>query len=161
MAERRKTMVSTVLLAAAAGCFLIGAGVTVADVTMRTLFGHNVPAAIELTSYSIGLGALLSIPVSYATRTHVSAKLMSELMPGRLSRPLGLLGAAASVIFAALLLWIVATNTLSKLGSPETTPDLRLPMPLLLVIVTIALAAAAVAAVVGLWLEFRGKGTGA
>ncbi|MAM11089.1 MAG: hypothetical protein CML23_11640 [Rhizobiaceae bacterium] len=160
MAERRKTIVSTVLLAVAAGCFLVGAGVTVTDVAMRALLGRNVPAAIELTSYSIGLGALLSIPVCYATRTHVSAKLMSELMPGRLSRPLGLLGAAASAVFAALLLWIVAANALSKIGSPETTPDLRLPMPLLLIIVTAALAAAAVAALVGLWLEFKGRGTG-
>jgi hypothetical protein len=51
--------------------------------------GRNVPGAIETTSFAIGLGALLSMPVCYALRNHVTAKLLSELMPNRFGRPLG------------------------------------------------------------------------
>lgn len=149
---------SALLLGGAAGCFLLGAGVTVVDVILRATAGLNVPGAIELTSYSIGLGALLSMPVCYTTRTHVTAKLISELAPGRFARPFGLLGTAASILFAAALLWIVAKNTLSKLGSPETSPDLGLPTPVLLVVMTATLAVAFVAALAGLWLELRKAG---
>ena len=152
--------ISTALLGAASGCFLFGTAVTVSDVILRKLAGINVPAAIELTSYSIGFGALLSMPVCYTFRSHVTAKLLSELRPTRFARPLGRLGAAVSVGFAALLAWIMAANALSKLGSPETSADLGLPMPALLSVTAITLGAAFLASGVGLWLEWRGKGGG-
>lgn len=145
--------ISKTLLYAAGACFLFGAGVTVLDVAMRTTAGANVPAAIELTSLSVGLGALLSMPVCYAKRSHVTAKLLSEMAPRQFRRPLGGLGALVSVGFAALLLIIMGENTLSKLGSPETTSDLGLPMPVALGVVTLSLIAALVGAVAGLIVE--------
>lgn len=156
--ERSATIAGKVLLACAAGCFLFGAGVTVIDVVVRAVAGRNVPAAIELTSLSIGLGALLSMPSCYARRVHVTARLLSEIRPYRFARPLGLLGALASVGFAALLFFILADNTLTKLGSPETTSDLGLSIPLALTVVTIALGAALVAAIAGVWFAIRRKG---
>lgn len=159
MAHRTNSVTSALLLSGAAGCFLLGAGVTVVDVALRAVAGLNVPGAIELTSYSIGLGALLSMPVCYTKRTHVTAKLVSELAPGRFARPFGLLGAAASMVFAAVLLWIMAKNALSKLGSPETSPDLGLSMPVLLVIVSVTFAVALAASLAGLWLELRKAGS--
>lgn len=155
MARKASSLLSALLLGGAAGCFLLGAGVTVVDVVLRAVAGRNVPGAIEVTSFTIGLGALLSMPVCYTTRTHVTAKLVSELAPGRFARPFGVLGAAVSILFAAALLWIVAENTLSKLGSPETSPDLGLPVPALLLVVTATLVVALAAAFVGLWLELR------
>lgn len=155
MAGRISSLLAALLLGGAAGCFLLGAGVTVVDVTLRAVAGLNVPGAIEITSLTIGLGALLSMPVCYATRSHVTAKLVSELAPGYFSRPFGLLGAAASILFAAALVWIVAENMLSKLGSPETSPDLGLPVPVLLLVVTVTLVVALASAFVGLWLELR------
>lgn len=152
-----KKYVSKSFLVAAGACFLIGTGVTVADVIVRAVAGKNVPAAIELTSLSIGLGALLSMPVCYAKRTHVTAKLLSELSPNRFTRPLGIVGALGSLIFAALLMWIVGENTLSKLGSPQVTPDLGLSMPLALIVVTLALAASLVAALAGAWFILRNE----
>lgn len=152
-----KKIISNGLLGLAGICFLFGTGVTVADVVLRAVAGTNVPAAIELTSLSIGLGALLSMPVCYAQRTHVTAKLLSEVSPLRFAYPLGIVGAAVSVVFAALLLWVVGSNALSKLGSPETTADLGLPMPVLLLAVTAALAAGLVAAVAGLRFALRNE----
>ncbi len=150
-----ETGASKALLYVAAGCFLLGTGVTVVDVALRALSGTNVPAAIELTSLSIGLGALLSMPVCYARRTHVTANFLSELMPQLFLRPLGLLGAVGSVIFALILLWIAGENALSKLGSPETTSDLGLPMPIALSVVTLTLVLALIAAIAGLIHELR------
>lgn len=155
MAKKTTPVISVALLSAAAGCFLLGTGVTVADVILRKISGINVPGAIELTTFSIGLGALLSMPVCYALRSHVTAKLLSELMPNRFGRPLGMLGAVASVLFAFVLLWLVGVNTWSKLGSAETSASLGIPMPLLLSVTTVTLAAAAFAALVGLWLEWK------
>jgi TRAP-type C4-dicarboxylate transport system permease small subunit len=148
---------SNAFLAAAGACFIFGTGVTVVDVILRAVAGMNVPAAIELTSFSIGLGALVSIPVCYAKGTHVTARLLSELSPKLFSRPLGLVGSLFSVVFAALLLWIVGSNALSKLGSPETTADLGLSMPLALSVVALALAAALVAALAGLFFTLNNQ----
>ncbi|MGI6247563.1 MAG: TRAP transporter small permease [Pseudochelatococcus sp.] len=142
------------LLAAAAICFLAGAAVTVIDVAIRP-FRLNVPAAIEATSFAIGLGALVSIPVCYLLRSHVTAKLLSEMMPRRMARPLGLLGAASSALFAALLLWIMASNVWDKWGSPETTRDIGLRMDVLLAVVAATMGMSLAGAVAGLWREIR------
>ncbi len=158
MAQTLMSRLQPALLGTAAICFLAGAAVTVADVAARGLFRANVPAAIEIASFLIGFGALLSMPVCYERRTHVCAKLLSEINPARFERPLGLLGAAVSLVFAGLMVWVLATNTLGKVGSPETTRDLGLPMPLLLWIVTGTLVLALVAAAVGLWRAVLGRG---
>ncbi|MBU0642107.1 MAG: TRAP transporter small permease [Alphaproteobacteria bacterium] len=152
-----KKRISNTFLAAAASCFLFGAGVTVMDVILRAVAGMNVPAAIELTSLSIGLGALLSMPVCYAKRTHVTAKLLSELSPNRFTRPLGIFGSIASLIFAGLLFWILAENTLSKFGSPETTADLGVPVSMALMVVTLTLLAALVAALAAVWFSLKNE----
>lgn len=150
MTARGPAPVQRVLLGVSAGCFVLGAGVTVADVAARGLLAANVPGAIELTSFLIGFGALVSMPVCYERRTHVCAKLLSEMNPVRFTRPLGLVGAAASVVFAAMMVWIMAANTIGKIGSPETTRDLGLPMPLLLWFVTGTMVLALMSAAVGL-----------
>jgi len=146
-----KTIVSNSFLALAGICFLFGTTVTVSDVCLRALAGTNITGAIELTSLSIGLGALLSMPVCYAKQGHVSAKLLSELAPARFARPFGLLGSFVSLGFAGLILWAVGRNALAKIGSPETTPDLGLPIPIALTAVTLALLAAFLAALAGAW----------
>ena len=146
---------SSTLLLSAAAFFLLGAGVTVADVALRSVLGQSVPAAIEATSFAIGFGALLSMPACYLNRTHVTARLLSELAPLSFARPLGRIGAVFTLIFAAMLIWMVGENALEKWGSAETSRDLGLPMPILLSIVSAALLAALAAAIVGLWLELK------
>lgn len=155
MRTRMGTLMSYAFLGAGSACYLLGAGVTVADVALRALAGRNVHGAIELTSYSIGLGALLSMPVCYAERSHVTAKLLSELRPGVFARPLGLVGALGSAGFTAILCAVVVADAVARRGSPQTSPDLGLPVPALLAVTGLALAAAAVAALAGLWAEWR------
>ncbi|RWI57301.1 MAG: TRAP transporter small permease [Mesorhizobium sp.] len=150
-----RKIISDCFLASAGICFLFGIAVTVGDVCLRAVAGTNISGAIELSSLSIGFGALLSMPVCYAKRAHVSAKLLSELAPGRFLRPLGLLGSFASVIFAALLVLAVGENSLTKLSSAETTTELGLPIPMALTVVTLALLAALVAAAVGVLFAVR------
>lgn len=150
-----RSAMATALLAAAGACFLFGTATTVADVALRAVAGRNVPAAIELTSLSVGLGALLSMPVCYARRAHVTARLLSELSPRRFLRLLGAAGALASLAFALVLLRIVAGQALEKLGSPETTPDLALPLAPAWIVLALAIAVAAAAAAVGLRAALR------
>ncbi|MFP1645081.1 TRAP transporter small permease [Pontitalea aquivivens] len=155
MTGKARSAAISALLYASAGCFILGAGVTVVDVALRGLAGRNVPAAIELTSFAIGLGALLAMPVCYGLRSNVTARLLSELMPNRFGRPLSRLGAASAVVFAAVLFWVMAGNALAKIGSPETSRDLGLPMPVLLGLVAVCLGLSLLAAVAGLWSEWR------
>lgn len=145
------------LLAGAAAFFLLGAAVTVADVVLRATMGLNVPAVIEVTTFSIGLGALLSIPTCYLRRTHVTAKLLSELKPGLFARPLGQLGAVVSVLFAAVLAWVMTGNALEKWGGPELTRDTGLPMDKLLAVVASTLVLSLGASLIAVWRAF-GKG---
>lgn len=158
MSSKSSSIASKAFLALAGGCFVFGAGVTVCDVALRALAESNIPGAIELTSLSIGLGALVSMPVCYARRAHVTAKLLSELSPRRFTRPLSLLNAAASVVFGAMLFWIMADNALSKLGSPETTADLGLPIPAALAVVAIVLGSGALASAYAFWVTLRQQG---
>ncbi|MDV4168536.1 TRAP transporter small permease [Rhodovulum sp. FJ3] len=143
------TWIERGFLAAAGLCFLFGTGVTVVDVALRAVAGTNVPGAIELTSLSIGLGALLSMPVCYAKRAHVTAKLLSEVSPNRFAWPLGMVGTAASILFAAMLAWIMAHNALDKWGSPETTADLGVPIPYAVGLIAVVLLSCAAAALIG------------
>lgn len=144
------------VLWAAVVFYLLGAGVTVLDVAMRGILGMSVPASIEITSLSIAMGALLSIPECYARRTHVSAKLFSEMSPNRFARPLGLLGATLALIFAIVLTWIMTNFAMIRWNSIETTIDLRLPLSALMAVVALCFWLALVAAVLGVWRELRG-----
>lgn len=141
---------TAVVLATGCFCFLFGAAITVTDVLARGLFGRNVPAAIEATTFAIGLGALVAMPICYLRGEHVTARLLSELAPNRLARPLGLLGAVFSAVFAAVVAWLMGSYAVGKWGSPETSPDTGLPMWLLVSVVAVALAAAFLAAFAGL-----------
>lgn len=155
MADNPQKLLATGFLLSAGACFMFGTAVTVSDVVLRAALGTNVPAAIELTSLSIGLGALLSMPIGYLYRAHVTAKLLSELSPARFGRPLGMLGAVASLIFSGLLAWIMASHAIGKLGTPQTTADLGLPMDIALVTVALTLILALTAAASGLVLLMR------
>ena len=101
----------TSLLALAGVCFLLGAAATIADVVLRWTTGGNINGVIELTTFLIGFGALLSMPVCYEQQSHVAAKLLSEMNPRHFARPLGALSALASLGFAAIIFWIMARNT--------------------------------------------------
>ena len=144
-------------LVLAAICFLIGASATVIDVLMRAVANRNLPGVIEITTLSIGLGALLSMPVCYLNDTHVTARLLSELRPGIFRRPLWAFGAVFSLVFAAVMAAIMGHFALSKLDGPETTSDLQIRMDVLLIVVFLTFLAALVAALVRILPLVRGS----
>lgn len=153
-----KPALSDTILWGAVAFYLLGAGVTVLDVVLRTTLRMNVPSSIEITSLSIAMGALLSIPECYSRRSHVSAKLFSEMSPERFARPLGIFASLLSLIFAALMAWIMTRFAISRLGSLETTIDLRLPLSFLMSVVAMCFGLALIAAVLGLWRDVtRGR----
>ena len=141
----------------AAICFLIGTSATVIDVLIRAAANRNLPGVIEITTLSIGLGALLSMPVCYLNDTHVTARLLSELRPGIFRRPLRALGAIFALIFATTMAAIMGHFALGKLGGPETTSDLQIRMDALLVVVFLTFLAAFVAALVRVLPLVRGS----
>lgn len=150
---QNKSLWRDAVLWLAVAFYLLGAGVTVIDVTLRTLTGGNVAGSIEITCLSIALGALLSIPECYESRRHVSAKLFSEMAPEKFARPLGLLGAALSLVLSVILTWMMTRFAMNRWNSIETTIDLRLPMSLLMSVVAFCFWLAMASAIIGLWRE--------
>jgi len=146
---------SRAVLVASAICFLAGAGLTIVDVALRNLGDGAVPGVIELTTLLIGLGALLSMPACYGARSHITARLLSEMSP-RLARPLGVLEAVCSLALAVLLCGIFVITALEKLGGVETTRDLGLRADVLWVVAAATFVASALAAVIGLARALRG-----
>ena len=140
----------------AATCFLIGASATVVDVLVRAVANRNLPGVIEITTLSIGLGALLSMPVCYMNDTHVTARLLSELRPGLFQRPLRAFSAVFALIFAGIMAAIMGHFAIGKLGGPETTSDLQIRMDVLQVVVFLTFLAAFLAALVRILRLVRG-----
>ena len=93
-----------------AGCFLRGTGVTGSDDVRRKVAGINLPGAIEPTSFSIGFGARLSMPVCYALRSPVAAMLRSELRPVQFRTPLRRIGAAVVLADGVRYLVLIGAN---------------------------------------------------
>lgn len=137
-------------MVAATACYLGGVGVTIVDVFARLLLSRSLPGGIELTTLLIALGALISIPGCYAHHGHVTAKLLSELSPGRFARKLELAGAFASLVFAVALCGLLAISLWHKLGSAEITTDLGLLVWPIFAILVLALALAVIGALYGL-----------
>lgn len=150
------------LLLVAALCFLAGAGITLADVAVRAIFNSHIDASIELTTLFIALGALLSMPVTYARRGHITAMLLSEFLPPLCGRVFSSLGAALSALFAGIMLVACSVKLVEKFGSPETTPDTGAPVYILLSIVVVTLVFAFLATLYALarslWPAAIGKG---
>lgn len=145
------------LLIFAASCFLAGTGVTVLDVLCRAIASWNLPAAIELTTLFIGLGALASMPVCYGRRAHVTARLLSEFLPGRVGRLMNIFGALLSLVFAAAMAALMTKYAFEKFGGVEVTPDTGLSVSLLISITAITLLAALAASFNGLRAAFAGE----
>lgn len=150
------SVISQVLLLSASGCFLVGAGITLSDIGARALFNSHINGAIELTTLTIALGALLSMPVAYARRGHITAKLLSEFSPLWVNKSLGILGASLSVLFATLLLVACGLQLIEQFGSPEITPDTGIPIYILLSIVVFTLLLALMASLYAAAQSFDG-----
>ncbi|MGB1091190.1 MAG: TRAP transporter small permease subunit, partial [Oceanobacter sp.] len=80
-------------------CFLIGSFITLSDIGLRSLANSNLDAAIELTTLTIALGALVSIPMTYAREGHITARLISEFSPPVVGRFMRIQGALMSLLF--------------------------------------------------------------
>ena len=142
---------SNLLLAISALCFLFGASATVLDVVLRAVANSHLPNVIEITTLSIGLGALVSIPVCFLKDTHITARLLSELKPNLFLVPLARFGVLFSILFVGIMVYITGSYAVEKWGSPERTPDLRLKMDVLVAIVFLTFMVSLVAVIVRFW----------
>lgn len=145
-----------ILLLLAGFFFVAGALITVADVAMRAFSSASVPAVIEITTLLIGIGAVLSMPVCFLKDRHVTAKLLSEFIPA-MGRKLSFLAATLSILFAALLTFMMGKNALSKWSGFESMPDTGLPVAWLLALIAVIFAISVVAALQALINLARGK----
>lgn len=146
--NRTSQQVANTLLILSSSLFIVAAMATVVDVLMRSTVGWAVPNVIEFMTLTIGLGAILSIPICYWKDAHVTAKLLSEWNPKVFYKPLGIAGSTASLLFSLLLTWMMVSYALSQSNSPQTTAAMQLPMNILYFTVAAGCAGSAIGALI-------------
>ena len=115
--------------ALAGGMLLVAvAGMTVASVLGRYLFGKPIPGAYELTELACGIAVFAFLPYCHLTQGNVVVDFFtSRLRPGYRAALDGL-HAIAFTLMAGLVAWRLLVGGVRKLGDGETTLFLEVPI---------------------------------
>lgn len=148
---------SRLLLIAAAFCYLAGAFATIVDVVLRATVNSHLPNVIEVTTLTVGAGALISIPVCFLNGTHVTARFLSELKPDLLLKPLGYINVLFACVFTVVMALVTGLHAFEKWGGPERTADLQLSLDNFLMIVFLIFCGSVIAALARLKHTLFGK----
>lgn len=139
----RVALAATERIAAIGVLAIIGVGVTtVLDVLLRELFGAPIRGLNEITQPLMALGVAACLPAGVMGRVHIKIEVAEAVVGKAAYAWLRVLGAAALLVFLALIsarLWAQADRA-SVLGS--TTAILNLPLGPILKAATAAIALA-------------------
>lgn len=139
----RAALAATERLAAIGVLAIIGVGmVTVLDVFLREMFSSPIRGLNEITQPLMAVGIALCLPAGVMGRVHITIEIAKSLVGSTAYAWLRVLGAAALLLFLAVVsfrLWAQADRA-STLGS--TTAVLNLPLGPLLKAATAAIALA-------------------
>lgn len=128
---------------------LTAAGVTVADVLLRSLAGRGVLGLNEITSMAFGIAIAACLPAGTAGGVHLKIDIFARWITGRLAAWLDVFGSVLLLIFFAILTHriLIFSGTLYTQG--RTTVLLGLPMaPFIFVVVALLAVSALVQAVI-------------
>jgi TRAP-type C4-dicarboxylate transport system permease small subunit len=138
------------------GVLLLAAtAVTGSDILLRWLLGTPLPFAIEFTALSVGLGVLLGFPSRFIDSANVSAQLISEFLPARITRSIKLFSLAISALLIGYIAYVTVLYAAEKLVVSERTPDMALPTGPLWAVVAIVLVLSALGSAIALVNSLR------
>lgn len=146
---------------------MLGAGVVVADVLGRWLFGRAIVALNEIMALVFALAVAATLPAGAARRVNLKVDLLGGSTGPRVTAWLTLAGSLLLALFFALLAWRVWGLALRYQAQGRETSILYLPLAPTYFIVAGMLALAAAVQVLNAWADLRrawvvrdGGGTG-
>lgn len=136
----------TGLIAVLAICgLLLGAGIIVADVLGRWLFGRAVVALNEIMSVVFALAVAATLPAGAARRVNLKVDLLGNSTGARMTAWLAVLGTVLLGVFFALLAWRIWGLALRYNSQGRSTSILFIPLaPLYFAVAGLMASAAAV-----------------
>ena len=116
-------------LALTGGILLVAvAGMTVASVLGRYLFGVPIPGDYELTELACGIAVFAFFPYCHMTQGNVVVDFFTSRLSRRYRTALDGLHSIAFTVMAALIAWRLFVGGMRKLEDGETTLFLEIPI---------------------------------
>lgn len=130
---------------------LIVAGVTVANVVMRWLFGGGIAGLNEIIAMIFAVAVAATLPAGAAQRINLRVDLLENLMSARLSRSLSIVGGLLLAVFFALLARELLGYATRMSAQARTTSILGWPVgPFMYAVAILAILTALVQAAISL-----------
>jgi len=101
--------------------------VTVADVVLRSAFRTPVRGQFELVELALGWTVFLALPAVFLRDAHLVVDVADHFVSARLRQLLDIVGAVASVVALAIMLWQMAPQALYMMRFGDMTFDLQIP----------------------------------
>lgn len=101
--------------------------VTVADVVLRSAFRIPVRGQFELVELALGWTVFLALPAVFLRDAHLVVDVADHFVSARLRQLLDIVGAVASVVALAIMLWQMAPQALYMMRFGDMTFDLQIP----------------------------------
>ncbi|MBS8224676.1 TRAP transporter small permease [Vannielia litorea] len=116
------------LAAIGVAALLAVAALTVTDALLRTYFSSPILGVSEVAELLSLVAVAAFLPLSFEKRYHLTIDFVATLFGPRAHRLLGLLGAAVTLVFFAVIVWRLAIYSLDQLRSGATTWFLAWPI---------------------------------
>lgn len=120
--------------------------VIVADVVLRSIGSLPVRGQYELVELALACTIFLALPAVFLRDAHLVVDVADHFVGARVRRALDILGAVASLVALAVMLWQMVPQAIYMMNFGDMTFDLQIPKtwyaaPALIGIVFSALAA--------------------
>ncbi len=106
------------------GCVLLGfmALLVTADVVMRGCFGTSISGVFEVVE--VLMGAVVGCGLAYTgvTHSHLEVEVLTDMMPRRVQRALGVLGCLLGCVFCVAMGWKTVDYAVDAFINGECTP---------------------------------------
>lgn len=101
--------------------------VIVADVVLRAALRLPVRGQYELVELALGYTIFLALPAVFLRDAHLVVDVADHFVSARVRRVLDLLGAIASLVALAVMLWQMVPQALYMMNFGDMTFDLQIP----------------------------------
>jgi TRAP-type C4-dicarboxylate transport system permease small subunit len=101
--------------------------IIVADVVLRAALRLPVRGQYELVELALGYTIFLALPAVFLRDAHLVVDVADHFVSARVRRVLDLLGAIASLVALAVMLWQMVPQALYMMNFGDMTFDLQIP----------------------------------
>lgn len=133
--------ITKLLATVGVGALMIVTVLTVGDALLRTYFANPIMGVSEVAGLLSLVAVTAFVPLSLEKRHHLSIDFVATLLGARVHRLLGVVSAAATLLFLAIIVWRLSVYSLDQLHSGASTWFLAWPIAPWWIVATVFLAA--------------------